>query len=194
MATTFSIAAKRRQNDGQHQAAHGGLQVEPDERHFARERLRVRDQLVLARALERGERQEPRVIAEPARDLRLAHRLRRAAGKPRNHDRSGARPVGGGAHGELEHRLEQASLADGELGGVDADRQPTGAGVEIVARERALASRVEPAIGVEGERMRRDHHALAQRGEHPGRPVLPAQRHASSLARAPIAPPTTSTL
>ena len=178
----------------QHQAAHGGLQVEADERYLARDRLRVRDQLVLARALKRGEREEPRVVAEPARDLRLAQGLRGAAGEPRDHHRSCARPVGGGAHGELEHRLEQASLADGELGGVHADRQSARAGVEIVARERALASRVEPAISVERQRMRRDHHPLAQGGKHLRRPILPARRHGLSFARAPIAWPTASTL
>jgi hypothetical protein len=63
-------------------------------------------------------------------------------------------------------RLEQAGLADGELRGVDADREPARACIEIVARERALAAAIEFAITVERERMRRDHHALAQRGEH----------------------------
>src|ERR1700756_1560242 len=92
----------------QHEAAHSGLQVKADEGKFARDRLRVRDQLVFARALERGERKKPGVIAEPARGLRLLDRLRRAADQPRDHDRRHARPFGGAADGELQHRLEQS--------------------------------------------------------------------------------------
>jgi hypothetical protein len=49
---------------------------------------------------------------------------------------------------------------------VDADREPARACIEIVVRERALAAAIEFAITVERERMRRDHHALAQRCEH----------------------------
>jgi hypothetical protein len=60
---------------------------------------------------------------------------------------------------------------------VDADREPARAGVEIVAGERALAARVELAISVERERMRRYHHALAQRGEHLRVAILPARHH-----------------
>jgi hypothetical protein len=63
---------------------------------------------------------------------------------------------------------------------VDADREPTGAGVEIVAGERALPARIEPAAGIERERVRRDDDALAERGEHLRRPVLPAQSHCRS--------------
>src|SRR5262249_46252718 len=48
---------------------------------------------------------------------------------------------------------------------------------EVVAGERALAAGVELAPGIERERMRRDHHALAQRGKHLRVPILPAQRH-----------------
>src|SRR5262249_59049250 len=101
---------------------------------------RMRDQLVFARALERGERQEPGVIAKPARELRLLDRLRGAADKSRDHDFGRARPFLGAAHGELQHGLEQGGLADRDLGGVDAAREPARAGVEIVARERALAA------------------------------------------------------
>ena len=69
------------------------------------------------------------MIAEPARDLRLLDRLRGAADEPRDHDFRLARPFGGAAHGELQQRLEQGGLADRELGGVDADREATGARV-----------------------------------------------------------------
>ena len=66
-------------------------------------------------------------------------------------------------HRELQHRPVEPGVADRELGGMHADREPAGAGVEIVARERALAAGVELAAGIERERMRRDHGALAQR-------------------------------
>jgi hypothetical protein len=153
------------------------LQVEADERDFARDRLRMGDQVVLARALERREGKQPRVIAEPACNLRFPHRLRGESGQSCDHQRSPARPFGGAAHGEVEHRLEQAGLADGELRGVDADREPARAGIEIVARERALAAAIELAITIERERMRRDHHALAQCGKHLRVPILPARHH-----------------
>ena len=103
------------------------------------------------------------MIAEIARELRLVHRLRRAAGEPGDHDRWLARPVARGAHRKLEHRPIEPDVADRELGGMDADREPAGAGIEIVAGERALAARVELAVGVERERMGGDHDALAQR-------------------------------
>jgi hypothetical protein len=138
------------------------------------------DELVLARASQCGERQEPGVVAEPARDLRLVHRLRLAAGEPRDHHHGSARPLGRAAEGKLQHPLEQPGLANGELGGVDADREPAGTGVEIVTGKRALAAGIELAVGVERERMRRNHHALAQRGEHLRVPILPAQRHAAA--------------
>jgi len=60
------------------------------------------------------------------------------------------------------------------LRGVDADREPAGAGIEIIAGERALAAGIELAIRRERERMGGDDHALAQRGEHLRGPVLPA--------------------
>ena len=117
------------------------------------------------------------MIAEIARDLRLLHRLSGAAGEPGDHDRPLARPISGAAHGEFQHRCKQPGLADGELGGMDADGQPARAGIEVVAGEGALTARVELAIGIERERMRRDHRAPAQRGEHLRGPVLPAQSH-----------------
>ncbi len=164
----------------QHQPADGGLQIEADQRNLARDRLGVRDQLVLARALERGKRQEPRVVAEAARRLRLAHRLRRAAGETRDHDQRTARPLHSAAHREREHGLVEPDVADGELGGVHADGEAAGAGIEVVARQRPLATGVEPALRIERERVRGDHHAPAQGREHLVGPILPAQRHLDS--------------
>ena len=60
--------------------------------------------------------------------------------------------------GQREHRLEQADprLADGELRRVHADRQAAGAGGDVIPRQRALASLVEPAVRGERERVRGD--------------------------------------
>ena len=123
----------------------------------------MRDQLVLGGALESGERKKPCVIAEAARDMGFLAGLVGAAGEAGNHHLRDVRPLGRGAHRELEHRLIKADVADRELGGVDADREPTGAGVEVVTGERALAHRVELARRVERERMRRNRDAAAQR-------------------------------
>ena len=97
-----------------------------------------------------------------------------APAKARDHDRRLARPLGCAAHGELQHRLEQSGFADGELGGVDAHRKAAGARVEVVAGERPLAAGVQRARGIERERMRGDHHALAQRSQYLRMPILPA--------------------
>ena len=149
IATTFSIAAKRRQNDDrQHDAADGGLQVEADQRNFPRHGLRMRDQFVLARALHGGEREQAGVIAEVARELRLLDRLLGAADHAGDHDDRAARPFGRGARGKLQHRPVKPGLADRELRGVDADREPAGAGVEIVAGQRPLPPRIELALRI----------------------------------------------
>ena len=164
----------------QHEPADRGLQVEADQWDFARDAFGVRDQLVLAGARHGGEREQPGVIAEAARRLCLAHRLRGAPGEPGDHDRRRGRPLGGAAHRQLQHRPVEPGVADRELGGVDADREPAGAGVEVVAGQRALAAGVELALGIERERMRRDHDAPAQRRQHLRGPVLPAQSHRGS--------------
>ena len=104
------------------------------------------------------------MIAEIARECRLLHRLGGAAHQSRDHDRWLARPLGRRPHRELQHRPIEPGFADRELGGVHAHREPARAGVEIVAGQRALAAEVELARRIERERMRRDHHALAQRG------------------------------
>ena len=176
-----AIAVERRNLDGndvfdlrktpperyrQHDAADGRLQIKSDQRNFPRDRFRVRDQVIFARAFHGGERQKPGVIADAARDLRFLDGLCRAPGKAGDHDRLGLAPVRGRAHREFQHRLIESDIADRELRGVDADRQAAGAGVEIVARQRALAPRIELALGVKRERMRWNDNAATQRVEH----------------------------
>ena len=104
------------------------------------------------------------MIAEAAGEPRLGHGLGGAAAGPGHHHRRRrvARPVAGGLDRAAQHRLVEAGLADRELGGVHADRQAAGAGVEVVAGQGALAPRIEGAVGIERERMRRDGEAFAQ--------------------------------
>ena len=66
-------------------------------------------------------------------------------------------------HGQREHRLVEPDLriADLELRGVDADRDAARARGQIIARERALPPLVQLALGVERQRMRGNHHAVA---------------------------------
>ena len=119
------------------------------------------------------------VIAEPARELRLLDRLRGAADQAGDHDRGMARPFGRRAHRKLEHRPIKPGLADRELRGVNADREPARAGIEIIAGERALPLRIELALRIQRQRMRRYDDALAQQREHLRRPVGPTQTHRS---------------
>ena len=158
------------------EAADRRLQVEADQRQLDGDGGAMVDDLLLARALPGGEAQQGGVVAEAAREARLGARLLRpAAGagdeeRPRRFAKAAeARPVARGLRGDRQHLLEQAGLADRELGRVDADGEAAGTGVEVVARQGALAAPVEPARRIERERMGRDREpveqALAQDGD-----------------------------
>ena len=60
---------------------------------------------------------------------------------------------------------------------MDADRKPAGAGIDVVAGESALPLGIQPALGIERERMRRDHDALGERRPHRRRHVAPGEAH-----------------
>jgi hypothetical protein len=127
------------EGDRERHAAHRGLEIEAEQRHLRGHRFAVGDELVLARALPCRERQQHRVVAEPARDPRLAHRLLRPADRAGH--QQGAAPFGR-LGGDAQHRLVQPRLADCELRGVHADRQSARPGVQVVARQRPLPARV----------------------------------------------------
>src|SRR5437870_13714350 len=124
----------------------------------------MRDERVVARALERGEAEQYGVIAELTREARLGDGLRGAAAGAGDHHgrRRVATPVARGLDGAAQHGLVEAGLADRELRGVHPDGEAAGTGIEVVARQRPLPPRVEPAARVERERMRRDGEALPQ--------------------------------
>ena len=117
----------------QRNTAHRGLQVEADQRHLVGDSRAVLDQLVLARALQRGERQQHGVIAQRARGPGLLDRLRRLADRACNHDQRLVGPVTCRLDRELQDRAIEPDLADRELRRVHADRQATRAGIEVVA-------------------------------------------------------------
>ena len=82
MAMTLSIAAKRRQKSAlEDDAADRRLQIESDQRNFARHRLAMRDDLVFGSRFHRGQAEQPGMIADAARDLRFRDSLLRRPGE-----------------------------------------------------------------------------------------------------------------
>ena len=104
----------------------------------------------------------------PQRDLRLAHRLLRRTGKAGDQRQRTLGPIRRRLGRKLQHRPVQADVADRELRGVDADREPAGAGIDVIARQRALMHLVELAVGVERQRMRGQHGAVGDQAAHLG--------------------------
>src|SRR5258708_38695745 len=100
------------------------------------------DQFVDAGIGQGREAEQPGIVAEANGACGLRERLPLCAadaGDP-NHF-----PAASLLRRECEDGLVEAMLAYGELGGVDADCNPSRAGVEIVPGERALAALIELA-------------------------------------------------
>ena len=108
------------------------------------------------------------MIADAARDLRFRDRLLRRSGEAGDHRQRPLGPGCGRLGGEFQHRPVQADVADRELRGVHADREPAGAGVDVVARQRALMAGIELALGVERQRMRGEYRAVGDQTPHLG--------------------------
>src|SRR3546814_3837371 len=72
-----------------------------------------------------------------------------------DHDEGAVGPGPGGLDRRPQDRLEEADVADRELGGVDPDGEPAGAGIEIIAGQRALSPFVQPPGAVEGQKIGR---------------------------------------
>ena len=189
-----AVAVERRDLDGhhvvdrgeaaperrrQHDAANGRLEIETDQRNFLGDRRGVGDDFIFAAALHRGEGKQAGVIAEFTCELRLLNRLRGAADEAGDHDRGTLRPFSRRLHRKLKDSPIEPNLADRELRGVDADRKPAGAGIEIITGECTLPPRIELALCIQCQRMRRYHHALAHQREHLRRPIGPTQSHRS---------------
>jgi hypothetical protein len=161
----------------QRDAAHRRLQVEADQRHHCGHRRAVRHQFVDRGALHRRQRQHAGVVSMLQRELRLGDGLRRAAGQAGDQDHRALRLVAHRLRGQFQHRAVEAGFADRELRGVHAHRQAAGAGGEVVACQRTLAPRIEPARRVQRQRVRRNHGAAPQQREHLIRQVGPVSGH-----------------
>ena len=122
------------------------------------------------------------MVAEAERDIRFRQRLLRPPDEARDPHQRAVGPRVGRLGGELQHRLVEPGLADRELRGVDAHGEPAGAGVDVVAAERALPLRIQPAPGIERERVRRDHDATRERRPHRRRHVAPGEAHEAAGA------------
>ena len=113
--------------------------------------------------LPRAEAEQPDVVAERHGDLGFGHRLRRLADDAGDHHGM-VMGRGDGLHRQLEHRPIEPDLriADRELRRVHADGESARAGVEVIPRQRPLATFVELALRREGERMRGNDLAATQ--------------------------------
>src|SRR5690606_13782489 len=120
---------------------------------------------VLRTALEPREVEQRGVIAEAARNLRLAQSLLSAAGDPGDENAVIGRPIADRLCGDAQDRLVKADLADRELRRMDPNGHAVRAGVDIVSRERALPDGIERARPVEGKGMRRKSATLADAGD-----------------------------
>ena len=120
---------------------------------------------VLARSFQRRDVEQADVIAEADRRARLLDGLGGAAGEAGDHHHRAVGPRLRRLANRAQHRLVQTGITDGELGGVDANGEAAGAGVEVVAGQHPLAAGVEAALGVERQRMRRNDDAAPDRRE-----------------------------
>src|SRR5687767_2025134 len=118
--------------------------------------------------LQRGQAEEPCVVAEVAKQCGLPQRLPGLpADAPDSDERSIASAIGA-VHllpRQSTHGPQQpcGRIASRELRGVHADRETARARSGIVARQRALVALVEPPARGQGEWVRRDHESLSQR-------------------------------
>jgi hypothetical protein len=136
------------------------LQVEADQRDFSRHRLAMRDDLVLGSCLHRREAEQARVVADANSGLRFCNGLLGRARQASDHGERPFAPACCRLRRQFQHRPVQPDVADRELRGVNADGESSGAGIEIITRQCALMPDIERALGVECERMRREHGAV----------------------------------
>jgi hypothetical protein len=110
------------------------------------------EQFILARFVHRSETHERRVIAAIADDLRFADRIPSSPADTGNPHHGLDSPAVGTVHllgDQFNDRAKQRVLrgADRKLCRMNADRQTTCAGVEVVADERSLTLLIElPAL------------------------------------------------
>ncbi len=181
-------------------AADRRLQIKPDQWNFARHRLAMGDHFMFGSRFHRRETEQSGMIADAACDPGLGDGLLRRADQPCDQRQRPLGPGCRGLRGQFQHRTVQPDIADRKLRGVDADREAAGAGVDVITGQRTLTRRVEGAIGIKCQRMRRDHgavgnqpphlgfHLAMMHGEHPYPYSGPATANGNSADSA-VAPP-----
>jgi hypothetical protein len=121
------------------------------------------------------------VVAVPHESVRLGHGLRGVAADATDANQCGAAIAISPVHlfaSHGQHGIEQADagIANRELCRVDPDREPPGSGRRVVSGQRTLTSFVEPAVGVECERVCRNDEpspqCLSQFCRRHGHPVV----------------------
>jgi hypothetical protein len=128
----------------------------------------MRDDVVFGGRFHRREAEQPGMIADADRGLCFSDGLLRRTGKAGHHRQWALGPGFSGFRRQFQHRPVQADIADSELRGVNADRKATRTGVEVIARQGALVSGIERAVGIECQRMRGDHRSLGNQLPHLG--------------------------
>ena len=103
-----------------------------EERDFFGHRGAVRNQRVDIGPAPRSHRQHASVVAERTRGACLRAGLLGTTGKAGDHQHRSFAELPHRVGCEFEHRPIQAHVADGELGRVNADGQPTRAGVDMI--------------------------------------------------------------
>ena len=88
-----------------------------------------------------------------------------------------------GAHGQFQHRPEQACLADRELSGMHADGDTARTRIEVVACQRALVVRIELALAIERQQVSWDDRAAPQHSQGLRGNVRPVHESFSNCRR-----------
>ena len=146
--------------------ANGWLQVKADQGKMAGQFPAVGDEGIVICVAQCPKTQQSSVIPEFAGEVGLGDCL--GGGAADTGDADGMIGLGieipefGG--GEFEDGAEQAVLADGELGGVDANGEAARARGVVIANKGALADLVKAALGVQGQGTGGDDQAFLEAG------------------------------
>ena len=113
----------------------------------------MRDQCIDRLVADRRQAQQPGVIAQRTGQPGLGDGLAGWSAQAGDQHQRAIGPVPRGFRGDLQDRLIQPGFADGELGGVHADRQTARPGIDVIAAQRPLPAEVQFTARVERQRM-----------------------------------------
>ena len=136
------------------------------------------NQFLFRSAFHGGEAEKSGVVAERDGAPCFVHRLGCGPGQSADLGNRAVHPIVDGRRGQLQNLVVKPGLADGELGGVHADGQSAGPGVQVVPRQRPLPAGIEVAFGVKGQRVGRDYGTPVEDFEYVFGNVAAVQGHA----------------